>query len=183
MLSFFYSRFLDILHEAPLSGQRKRTRILGSVLYCFLLVSICSNLQNCCVSNWVSCDLQFRLNMLSFHVPYWSFWEVEEWSSMACGEGHVILFEMGIGESLFVQWYGLVSIPALDWKVFFFFSNQAGFGPFDIGIKHLPGSIQVLISLCPNRSCKINPSVDFWAFLLNMDTSLGWSGKKFQTLD
>ncbi|RWR75194.1 hypothetical protein CKAN_00356600 [Cinnamomum micranthum f. kanehirae] len=29
--------FLDILHEAPLSGQRKRTRILGSILYCFLL--------------------------------------------------------------------------------------------------------------------------------------------------
>ena len=156
MLSFFYSRFLDILHEAPLSGQRKRTRILGSILYCFLLASICSNLQNCCVCNWVSCDLQFSLNILSFHVPYWSFWEVEEWSSMACGEGHVILFEMGIssmaygeghvilfemgiGESLFVHWYGLFSIPAFDWK-FFFFPNRAGFGPFDVGIRHLPGS-------------------------------------------
>lgn len=57
---------------------------------------------------------------------------------MACGEGHVILFEMEIGESLFVHCYGLFSIPSLDWK--FFFSNRAGFGPFDIGIRHLPGS-------------------------------------------
>lgn len=31
------SLFLDILHEAPLSGHRKSTSILGSILYCFLL--------------------------------------------------------------------------------------------------------------------------------------------------
>ncbi|XP_030538416.1 protein FIP1-like [Rhodamnia argentea] len=30
--------FLDILHEAPLFGHRKRTRIYGSIAYCFLLV-------------------------------------------------------------------------------------------------------------------------------------------------
>ncbi|XP_077230775.1 protein FIP1-like [Tasmannia lanceolata] len=31
--------FLDILHEAPLSGHRQPASILGSVLYCFLLAS------------------------------------------------------------------------------------------------------------------------------------------------
>ncbi|XP_057497985.1 protein FIP1-like isoform X2 [Actinidia eriantha] len=33
------SMFLDILHEAPLFGHRKRTSIVGSILYCLLLAS------------------------------------------------------------------------------------------------------------------------------------------------
>ncbi|KAJ4952845.1 hypothetical protein NE237_029677 [Protea cynaroides] len=33
------SLFVDILHEAPLYGHRKPTRILGSILYCILLAS------------------------------------------------------------------------------------------------------------------------------------------------
>ncbi|XP_031093875.1 protein FIP1-like [Ipomoea triloba] len=34
--------FLDILHEAPLFGHRKPTRIVGSILYCFLLAGFAS---------------------------------------------------------------------------------------------------------------------------------------------
>lgn len=34
------TRFLDVLHEAPLFGHRKPTSIIGSVFYCFLLASI-----------------------------------------------------------------------------------------------------------------------------------------------
>ncbi|XP_057497997.1 protein FIP1-like isoform X4 [Actinidia eriantha] len=36
------SMFLDILHEAPLFGHRKRTSIVGSILYCLLLASYAS---------------------------------------------------------------------------------------------------------------------------------------------
>ena len=32
-------RFLDILHEAPLFGDRKSRSIFGSVFYCFCLAS------------------------------------------------------------------------------------------------------------------------------------------------
>ncbi|PHT82896.1 hypothetical protein T459_11339 [Capsicum annuum] len=34
------ARFVDILHEAPLSGHRKPTSLIGSIFYCFLLASI-----------------------------------------------------------------------------------------------------------------------------------------------
>lgn len=36
-------RFLDILHEAPLSGHRQPRGIFGSVLYCVVLVIILLN--------------------------------------------------------------------------------------------------------------------------------------------
>jgi hypothetical protein len=33
------SRFIDLLHEAPLSGHREPRSIVGGTLYCILLVS------------------------------------------------------------------------------------------------------------------------------------------------
>ncbi|XP_058080374.1 protein FIP1-like isoform X3 [Magnolia sinica] len=39
--------FLDVLQEAPLSGHRRPTSILGSVLYCILLASASSALHKC----------------------------------------------------------------------------------------------------------------------------------------
>jgi hypothetical protein len=45
-LIFFFipnlsSRFVDIVHEAPLSGQRQSRSVVGGTLYCILLASEC----------------------------------------------------------------------------------------------------------------------------------------------
>lgn len=58
-------RFLDILHEAPLCGHRKRRSIVGAVVYCFILAS--SNLLHLSFISWLwNLGLLLFQNLLYF---------------------------------------------------------------------------------------------------------------------